>query len=125
MKKVSKFRTWLRSFYASDEELAAYELSEQAEIRGSTLIDEIERGETIQVTGVVKTATIRPVNQVPAYEVEISDGSGSLIIIWQGRKHVAGIEPGTRLEVEGRITFLSGKPCLHNPVYKILSNEVG
>jgi len=124
MKKVSKFRTWLRSFYASDEELAAYELSEQAEIRGSTLIDEIERGETIQVTGVVKTATIRPVNQVPAYEVEISDGSGSLIIIWQGRKHVAGIEPGTRLEVEGRITFLSGKPCLHNPVYKILSNEV-
>jgi len=36
---------------------------------------------------------------------------------------VAGIEPGTRIEVEGRITFMSGKPCLHNPVYKILSNE--
>jgi len=124
MKKVSKLRTWLRSFYASDEELAAYELSEQAENRGSTLIEEIERGETIQVTGIVKTATIKPNTQLPAYEVEISDGSGSLIIIWQGRKHVAGIEPGTRLEVEGRITFLSGKPCLHNPVYKILSNEV-
>ncbi|GDX17211.1 hypothetical protein LBMAG05_05070 [Actinomycetes bacterium] len=124
MKKQSKFQTWLKSFYASDEELAAYELFEHSSNRGSTLIEEIERGETIQVTGVVKTATIRPVNQVPAYEVEIFDGSGSLIIIWQGRKHVAGIEPGTRLEVEGRITFLSGKPCLHNPVYKILSNEV-
>jgi hypothetical protein len=44
MKKVSKFRSWLRSFYASDEELAAYELTEQAEIRGSTLIEEIDRG---------------------------------------------------------------------------------
>jgi RecG-like helicase len=123
MKKISKFRSWLRSFYASDEELAAYELSEQAEIRGSTLIEELDRGETIQVTGVVKSATVRPNTQVPTYEVEVFDGSGTLIVIWQGRKHVTGIEPGTRIEVEGRITFLSGKPCLHNPVYKILSKE--
>lgn len=123
MKKVSKFRSWLRSFYASDEELAAYELSEQAEIRGSTLIEEIDRGKPIQVTGVVKSATVRPNTQVPTYEVEVFDGSGSLTVIWQGRKHVTGVEPGTRIEVEGRITFISGKPCLHNPVYKILSNE--
>jgi len=123
MKKVSKFRSWLRSFYASDEELAAYELSEQAEIRGSTLIEEIDRGKPIQVTGVVKSATVRPNTQVPTYEVEVFDGSGSLTVIWQGRKHVTGVEPGTRIEVEGRITFLAGKPCLHNPVYKILSSE--
>jgi RecG-like helicase len=113
----------LRSFYASDEELAAYELSEQAEIRGSTLIEEIDRGKPIQVTGVVKSATVRPNTQVPTYEVEVFDGSGSLTVIWQGRKHVTGVEPGTRIEVEGRITFISGKPCLHNPVYKILSKE--
>jgi RecG-like helicase len=123
MKKVSKFRSWLRSFYASDEDLAAYELSEQAEIRGSTLIEEIDRGKPIQVTGVVKSATVRPNTQVPTYEVEVFDGSGSLTVIWQGRKHVTGVEPGTRIEVEGRITFISGKPCLHNPVYKILSSE--
>ena len=123
MKKVSKFRSWLRSFYASDEDLAAYELSEQAEIRGSTLIEEIDRGKPIQVTGVVKSATVRPNTQVPTYEVEVFDGSGSLTVVWQGRKHVTGVEPGTRIEVEGRITFISGKPCLHNPVYKILSKE--
>jgi RecG-like helicase len=123
MKKVSKFRAWLRNFYASDEDLAAYELSEQAEIRGSTLIEEIDRGKPIQVTGVVKSATVRPNTQVPTYEVEVFDGSGSLTVIWQGRKHVTGVEPGTRIEVEGRITFISGKPCLHNPVYKILSKE--
>ena len=123
MKKVSKFRSWLRSFYASDEDLAAYELTEQAEIRGSTLIEEIDRGKPIQVTGVVKSATVRPNTQVPTYEVEVFDGSGSLTVVWQGRKHVTGVEPGTRIEVEGRITFISGKPCLHNPVYKILSKE--
>ncbi len=123
MKKVSKFKSWLRSFYASDDELAAYELSEEAEIRGSTLIEEIDRGKPIQVTGVVKSVTVRPNTQVPTYEVEVFDGSGSLTVIWQGRKHVTGVEPGTRIEVEGRITFISGKPCLHNPVYKILSKE--
>jgi RecG-like helicase len=125
MKKQSKFQSWLKSFYASDEELAAYELSEQSADRGSTLIDEIERGKTIQVTGVIKSATVKPSSQIPSYEVEVFDGSGNLVVIWQGRKHVAGVEPGTRIEVEGRVTFLSGKPCLHNPVYKILSSEVG
>lgn len=124
MNKQSKFKTWLRSFYASDEELAAYELAEQAEDRGSTLIEELQRGEQIQVTGIVKSVTVQPKTQVPSFEVEISDGSGSLMVIWLGRKQVAGINPGTRIEVEGRITFLSGKPCLHNPVYKILSNDV-
>ncbi len=98
-------------------------MPEQAEIRGSTLIEEIDRGKPIQVTGVVKSATVRPNTQVPTYEVEVFDGSGSLTVIWQGRKHVTGVEPGTRIEVEGRITFISGKPCLHNPVYKILSSE--
>ena len=43
MKKESRFKNFLKSFYASNEELAADELTEQAENRGSTLIEEIER----------------------------------------------------------------------------------
>ena len=39
MKKQSKFQTWLKSFYASDEELAAYELFEHSSKSGSTLIE--------------------------------------------------------------------------------------
>lgn len=123
MKKQTRIKSWLKSFYASDEELAAYELSEQAEVRGSILIEEVQRGESIQVTGVVKSAIIKPVSETPAYEIEIFDGSGSLLVIWQGRRHIVGIDPGVRIEVSGRITFVSGKPCIHNPVYKILSNE--
>jgi len=123
MKKESRFKNFLKSFYASNEELAADELTEQAENRGSTLIEEIERGKLIQVTGVVKSATVKPNTQNPSYEVEVFDGSGNLIVIWQGRKSVKGVNPGTQIEVEGRITFLNGKPCLHNPVYKILSIE--
>ena len=43
MRRESKFKNWLRSFYVSDEELAADELSEQAEDRGSTLVEEVKR----------------------------------------------------------------------------------
>jgi len=120
---MKSIKEYLKTFYASNEELAAEELSEQAENRGSTLIDEIERGNLIQVTGVVKSVIVKPNTQNPSYEVEVFDGSGNLTVIWQGRRKVVGVEPGTQIEVEGRITFLSGKPCLHNPVYKILSNE--
>ncbi|MFM1826415.1 MAG: hypothetical protein RLZZ37_1050 [Actinomycetota bacterium] len=120
---MKTIKEYLKNFYASNEELAAEELSEQAENRGSTLIDEIERGKLIQVTGVVKSVIVKPNTQNPSYEIEVFDGSGNLTVIWQGRKKLAGVEPGTQIEVEGRITFLGGKPCLHNPIYKILSNE--
>ena len=53
---------------------------EHSATRGSTLIDEIERGEKIQVTGIVKSATIKPNSQVPAYEVEIFDGLVAVIV---------------------------------------------
>ena len=120
---MKSIKEYLKNFYASNEELAAEELSEQAEIRGSTLIDEIERGKLIQVTGVIKSVIVKPNTQNPSYEVEVFDGSGNLTVIWQGRRKVVGVEPGTQIEVEGRITFLNGKPCLHNPIYKILNNE--
>lgn len=120
---MKSIKEYFKNFYASNEELAAEELSEQAENRGSTLIDEIQRGNLIQVTGVVKSVIVQPNTQNPSYEIEVFDGSGNLTVIWQGRRKIVGIEPGTQIEVEGRITFLSGKPCLHNPVYKILSNE--
>ncbi len=120
MKTIKNF---FRNMYASNEDLAAEELTEQAENRGSTLIEEIERGKRIQVTGVVKSLIVKPNSQNPSFEIEVFDGSGNLIVIWQGRRKISGIEPGTQIEVEGRITFTGGKPCLHNPIYKILRNE--
>ena len=41
---MKSIKEYFKNFYASNEELAAEELSEQAENRGSTLIDEIQRG---------------------------------------------------------------------------------
>ena len=102
---MKSIKEYLKNFYASNEELVAEELSEQAENRGSTLIDEIERGKLIQVTGVIKSVIVKPNTQNPSYEVEVFDGSGNLTVIWQGRRKVVGVEPGTQIEVEGRITF--------------------
>lgn len=116
-------KNFFKNINASNEDLAAEELAEQSETRGSTLIDEIERGKHIQVTGVVKSLIVKPNSQNPSFEIEVFDGSGILIVIWQGRRKISGIEPGTQIEVEGRITYMGAKPCLHNPIYKILKNE--
>lgn len=116
-------KNFFKNINASNEDLAAEELAEQSETRGSTLIEEIERGKHIQVTGVVKSLIVKPNSQNPSFEIEVFDGSGILIVIWQGRRKISGIEPGTQIEVEGRITHMGAKPCLHNPIYKILKNE--
>ena len=57
MKKQSKFQTWLKSFYASDEELAAYELSEQSATRN--LLRKIGAAESAWTRMITRNAITR------------------------------------------------------------------
>jgi len=51
------------------------------------------------VCGTLRSVTLRPRAGVPALEAELYDGSGSLYVVWLGRRHIAGIEPGRRLRI--------------------------
>lgn len=106
-----------------DNQLVAQELSQAATESGSTLIQDLKRGQLIQVSGVINSATTRPEKSVPAYEIEIFDGSGIINAIWLGRSVVVGVIPGKYIEVKGRITFLTSRPTIYNPYYTLLSRE--
>ncbi|MFY9325996.1 MAG: OB-fold nucleic acid binding domain-containing protein [Candidatus Nanopelagicales bacterium] len=106
-----------------DNQLVAQELSKAATASGSTLVQDLKRGQLIQVSGVINSATTRPEKSVPAYEIEIFDGSGIINAIWLGRSVVRGVIPGKYIAVEGRITFLSARPTIYNPYYTLLSRE--
>ena len=66
---------------------------------------------------------LRPQIQVPALVVELFDGTGSLSLVWLGRRAVVGIVPGVMLRVEGRVTDLRGGPTIYNPAYEILPHH--
>ena len=74
----------------------------------------------VRLEGHLRTVTLRPRGGVPALEAELSDGTGSLIIVWLGRRRIVGVEPGRDLVVEGRIGVAHGARTIFNPRYELL-----
>ena len=75
--------------------------------------------EKVVVQGTLKTVTLRPRGGVPALEAELYDGTGSINVIWLGRRRISGIAPGRGIRVEGRIGRQEGEPIMFNPRYSL------
>ncbi|MBS42078.1 MAG: DNA-binding protein [Nocardioides sp.] len=73
----------------------------------------------VTLRGTVRTLVVRPRGGVPALEAELGDGSGSILVVWLGRRQIAGIEPGRALTVSGRIGRHDGTRTLFNPRYEL------
>jgi hypothetical protein len=59
---------------------------------------------------------------VPALECTVTDASrAELMVVFLGRREVAGIRNGTQLVVEGVIGERRGRLAMLNPTYELLS----
>jgi hypothetical protein len=83
-------------------------------------IGEAPDREQVRLQGTLRTVTLRPRGGVPALEAELYDGTGTLTVIWLGRRQITGIEPGRSLEVRGRIGRQDGHRVIYNPRYELM-----
>lgn len=74
----------------------------------------------VRLRGTLRTVTLRPRGGVPALEAELYDGTGTLTLVWLGRRRIAGIGPGRAIEVSGRIGSHDGDRVIYNPRYELL-----
>jgi hypothetical protein len=57
---------------------------------------------------------------VPALEAELYDGSGSVTLVWLGRRTLAGLAAGRQLRATGRLTTAEGRRLIYNPRYELV-----
>jgi len=69
--------------------------------------------------GTLRQVTVRPHGGVAALEAELYDDSGSVTLIWLGRRRIAGIACGRELTVHGRLGCSDGQRRLFNPRYEL------
>jgi hypothetical protein len=113
-------RTALRDALASRDEIAAdEERDDAAQQTGCTPIGGLPDRRRVQVSGVVRSVMLRPREGVPAVGAELYDGTGSLELVWLGRRRIGGIEPGRRLKVEGLVCERDGHATMFNPRYEL------
>lgn len=73
----------------------------------------------VALQGSLRTVTLRPRGGVPALEAELYDGSGTITLVWLGRRRIAGVEPGCSVKVEGRIGVQDAQRIMYNPRYEL------
>jgi hypothetical protein len=90
-----------------------------AELRLQPL-GELEARDRTKVCGEVKRMTIKPRSGIPSTEIVINDGTGDATVIFSGRRHVAGIEHGHCIVVEGVAFADANRLVFLNPKYSLL-----
>lgn len=105
--------------WASQAGEDARELRTTAKRSGCCPIEDVRDRARVEIEGVLKTVTLRPRGGVPALEAVLYDGTGSVTLIWLGRRRIAGIEPGRAVWVEGRVGVQSDGRVMFNPRYDL------
>ena len=105
----------------SSHEIEAAELrQESSDLDGVVHIGKAPQRTTVTVCGQVRSVTLRPREETPALDVEVWDGSDSLHLVWLGRRRIAGIVPGIKIQATGRITTRRKVLTMFNPAYEIV-----
>lgn len=120
-------RSWIsrtmRRLVADDADLDAEELQSDVEQVGATSVSRCCRGEEVTITGRLKSVIFKPRETVPTLEAELFDGSGTVTLIWMGRRQITGIEPGRAIVARGRLAEKDGSRLLFNPWYELKQNS--
>ena len=118
-KEPGRFRRALSRLTTDEQELHGRELQSEAVSAGATHVSDCCVGEPVCVAGQLRAVVLRPRAGVPTLEAELYDGTGTVTLIWLGRRRIRGIDPGRSLVARGRLTRQDGRPTIYNPSYEL------
>jgi hypothetical protein len=116
----SGLRRALSRLVAPQQQVHAEQEREVATKLGGHAISELVPRQPATVCGTLRAVTLRPRAGVPALVAELYDGTGTLAVVWLGRRQIGGIEPGRRIRVKGMVTDSGGTRVLYNPRYELV-----
>ena len=74
----------------------------------------------VDLEGRVQSMRVQPWSGVATLEITLTDDTGSIAVVFLGRRTIAGVSPGTRLRVSGVVGSHHGRLAMLNPSYRIL-----
>jgi hypothetical protein len=109
----------VRRLTMETEELDAEDLQGDVNRTGAKPVARCGHAEPVTVTGRLRSVVYTPRETVPTVHAELFDGSGSVDLVWMGRRRIPGIEPGRSIVARGRIAEQGGRKMIFNPWYEL------
>ena len=88
---------------------------------GAMPIGEAQWRHRVRVVGRVKSVRVQPRAGTSNLECILADDTGKLLLVFQGRRRIPGIQPGARLVAEGMVGDWSRRQAILNPDYELLA----
>ena len=115
-------RAWRRLTESSHERLLRESAADHLRRHPGERVLDIEScvpGEEVTMAGSV-TSVGNLSEENPALEIELSDTTGRIFVVWLGRRRIPGIDVGRRMVIHGRLNCVSEHPTVFNPRYELL-----
>lgn len=113
----------LRRLVASDSALEDQDLQAQTRKEGATAVTQCQVGSEVCVAGTVRAVRLAPLAGAPTFEVDLYDGSGTVRLVFLGRRNVHGLAAGRGLVARGRLTRRDGRFTIFNPRYELMAGR--
>lgn len=108
----------IRRLFSSAEQLEAEDLEARARDCGALPIAEAAPRTKVTFRGTVSSVTSSDTGWL---EAELTDGTGSVKLVWMGRKRLECVLPGRHLLVSGRLASDEGDSVIYNPEFEVVS----
>lgn len=122
MGRINPLVKALRKLGVSNAELESAERQRAAEQIGANKVGELTDRQMARLRGTITELTVKPREGMPWLEAELSDGSGSITLIWMGRREIPGVIAGRQMVVSGRVSCVDGNRSLYNPRYDLIAD---
>jgi hypothetical protein len=86
---------------------------------GTTAIGEVRCRQTVKVHGRIQAIRVEPLGGSPSLECTVADETGSLSVVFFGRRQIEGIAIGAVVSVDGMAIDHHGRLAIVNPVYEL------
>jgi len=87
---------------------------------GITPIASVSRNGRATVEGRVHSLEIRPVEHSCVLACHVADATGEITALFYGRTHIPGVEPGSMIQLRGRVGIQNGATVMINPAYELI-----
>jgi RecG-like helicase len=87
---------------------------------GITPIGDVRWRDRVTIAGRVQTLRVRTGGGSTTLECVVEDDTGAMSIVFTGRKHIGGLEVGTRLRAQGMAAEYRGRLAILNPAYALI-----
>jgi len=89
--------------------------------RGTIPIGEAQWRTRVRVVGKIRSVRVQPRAGTANLECVLADDTGKLLVVFQGRRRIPGVQPGARVVVEGMVGDWGHHQAILNPDYELIA----